>query len=79
MAQIKDHLSNILWLANRRGAKLRCRKSKKYPYIVYGTDEFGRTVKMGGTRDWMADQIIESSNNYIEWRIKNENQRKNGI
>lgn len=70
MAQIKDHLSNILWLANRHGAKLRCRKAKKYPYIVYGTDEFGRTVKMGGTRDWMADQIIESSNNYIEQRIK---------
>lgn len=74
--QIKDHLSNILWLANRRGAKLRSRRHKKYPYIVYGTDEFGRTVKMGGTRDWMADQIIESSNNYIEWRIKNESKRE---
>ena len=71
MVQIKDHLSNIIWLANRRGAKLRCRKGKKdWPYIVYGTDEFERTVKMGGTRDWMADQIIESSNNYIERRIK---------
>ena len=72
MKQIKDHLSNILWLANRRGAKLRSRKHKKYPYIVYGTDEFDRTIKMGGTRDWMADEIIKSSNAYIEQRIKNE-------
>lgn len=70
MKPIKDHLSNILWLANRRGAKLKCRKHKKYPYIVYGTDEFGRTVKMGGMRDWMADEIMRLSNEYIEQRIK---------
>jgi hypothetical protein len=71
MKHIKDHLSNVIWLMNRHGAKLKTRKHKKYPCIVYGTDEFGRKVKMGGKRDWLGDELIKNYNDYLESRDSN--------
>jgi len=58
-------LKNLVKQANSYGASLKVCKSKKYPFAVYGKDGIGRTIRMGGTADWLYDELLEKLTDYF--------------
>jgi len=58
-------LKNLVKQANGFGASLKVCKSKKYPFAVYGKDEIGRTIRMGGTAEWLYSELLVELTNYF--------------
>ena len=62
-----DMLRMLVKQANGFGAKMRVYhpKSKKYDYCICGQDTIGRQVKMGGTAEWLYDELLKTLTNYF--------------
>ena len=58
-------LKNLVKQANSYGASLRVCKSKKYPFVVCGKDEKGRTIRMGGTTELLYDELLRRLTDYF--------------
>lgn len=63
-------LRMLIKQANNGGAKLCVYKpkpkvgipapnSKEYEYCITGKDELGRNIRMGGTAEWLYDELLE--------------------
>ena len=61
----RKQLGSLITMANNQGASLQVRKHKKYPYIICGTDTIGRCVKMGGTAEWLYDELMKTLTDYL--------------
>jgi len=55
-------LRSLVKQANGFGARLRIYrpKSGKYEYCITGRDTFGRDVRMGGTAEWLYDELLKA-------------------
>ena len=71
-----DMLKMLVKQANGFGAKLRVYKpkpkntissptTKKYEYCISGQDPIGRTIKMGGTAEWLYNELLKNLTNYF--------------
>ena len=62
-----DMLRNLIKQANGFGSRLRVYrpKSKKYEYCIAGQDTIGRSIKMGGTAEWLYDELLKTLTNYF--------------
>lgn len=58
-------LKALIKQANSFGASLKVRKHKKYPFAVSGKDEIGRTIRMGGTAEWLYDELLAKLTDYF--------------
>jgi len=59
-------LRNLIKMANNAGAKLRVYrpKNQKYEYCITGKDEIGRDIRMGGTAEWLHDELLRKLTNW---------------
>jgi len=55
-------LRDLVKQANGFGAQLRIYrpKSAKYDYCITGKDTLGRSIRMGGTADWLYDELLRT-------------------
>lgn len=73
-----DMLRMLIKQANGFGAKLRVYKpksrnnrglpkqhQKNYEYCITGKDTIGRNVKMGGTAEWLYDELLKTLTDYF--------------
>ena len=53
-------LRMLIKMANNSGAKLRIYKPKnqKYEYCIIGIDWNSRKTRMGGTAEWLYDELL---------------------
>ena len=56
----RKHLGSLVKLANNQGAQFQVRKHKKYPFVICGKDRIGRRIRMGGTAQWLHDELMKS-------------------
>ncbi len=73
-----DSIDLLRWLvkqANNQGCNLHIRKGTKYPYHVSGTTPFcAFRVKMGGTAEWLYDELMKT----LVERIETNNLKRKG-
>jgi len=60
-------LRNLVKQANNSGARLRIYKpkNKEYEYCISGQDTINRKVRMGGTAEWLHDELLKTLTNYF--------------
>jgi len=60
-------LRQLIKQANGFGARLRLyrSKNKKYDFCVSGSDIVQRQIKMGGTADWLYDELLKKFTDYF--------------
>jgi len=55
-------LKDLIKQANGFGASLRLYKpkSEKYEFCITGKDWFGRKIRMGGSAEWLYDELMKA-------------------